>query len=103
MLRLLAEMEQVLARMQADMPARLGRPDLTTPRGADRKARGGSTKGSWAFPLVPPKFALSHYVAACVVMTRGRFRPTSGIAIFRIRPAIPPWRRSGSRNSFGIE
>jgi hypothetical protein len=50
MLRLLAEMEQVLARMQADMPARLGRPDLTTPRGADRKARGGKHEGKLGFP-----------------------------------------------------
>jgi hypothetical protein len=27
----------------------------------------------------------------------------SGIAIFRIRHAIPPWRRSGLRNFFGID
>jgi hypothetical protein len=35
--------------------------------------------------------------------TRVRSRPTSGIATFRIRRAIPLWRPSGSRNFFGIE
>jgi hypothetical protein len=35
--------------------------------------------------------------------TRVRSKRTLGIATFRIRPAIPPWRRSGLRSFFGIE
>jgi hypothetical protein len=35
--------------------------------------------------------------------TRARSRRISGIAIFKIRRAIPPWRRSGSKNFFGID
>ena len=35
--------------------------------------------------------------------TRVRSRRISGIAIFRIRRAIPRWRRSGSRSFFEIE
>jgi hypothetical protein len=34
---------------------------------------------------------------------RARARRISAIATFRIRPAIPPWRRNGSRNFFEIE
>jgi hypothetical protein len=32
-----------------------------------------------------------------------RSRRISGIATFRIRPAIPPWRHSGSRSFFAID
>jgi len=34
--------------------------------------------------------------------TRGRSRPISGIAIFRTRRAIPPWRRGGLRSFSGL-
>ena len=58
-------------------------------------AGAGVIKLSYAGILAPARGA--------DVTTRVRSRPISAIATFRRRRAIPPWRRSGSRNSFEID
>ena len=89
-------------REKSEAPALL--PSVRNPDfpGIIERVASAADLGSRHMPHAAPRMGLQAR-SPTTATTRAQSRRTSATATFRIRRAIPRWRRSGSRSSFEID